>query len=299
MSHRPSLFSWFLLLAASPLLFGSNVLAARFVAGEVPAVAMAFWRWALALLFLAPFIWNELVAGWPELRRDWRGFLLLGALGMGICGAPVYIAGQTTTATNISLIYAAAPVLIVLYGRLFWRERVSAIQALGVAISLSGVVAVIAKGDPGALLHLHFTAGDLWIVLAANGWAFYSLLLRHRASGLTPFARFSGICTGGVVSMLPFYALEMAAGQVADLSVRTVATVVFLAIIPGLASYLVYGRLVAVFGAGRAGMVLYLTPLYNAALAALLLGERLEPYHLLGIALVLPGIWLATRRPAQ
>ncbi|MFV3130667.1 DMT family transporter [Niveispirillum sp. KHB5.9] len=299
MSHRPSPFSWFLLLAASPLLFGSNVLAARFVAGEIPAVAMAFWRWALALLFLAPFIWNELVAGWPEFRRDWRGFLLLGSLGMGICGAPVYLAGQTTTATNISLIYAAAPVLIVLYGRLFWREKVSAVQALGVAISLSGVVAVIAKGDPRALLHLHFTAGDLWIVLAANGWAFYSLLLRHRASGLTPFARFSGICAGGVVSMLPFYALEMAAGQVADLSVRTVATLVFLAIIPGLASYLVYGRLVTVFGAGRAGMVLYLTPLYNAALAALLLGERLEPYHLLGIALVLPGIWLATRRPAQ
>ncbi|MBJ7416218.1 MAG: EamA/RhaT family transporter, partial [Niveispirillum sp.] len=48
MPHRPSLFSWFLLLAASPLLFGSNVLTARFVAGEIPAVAMAFWRWALA-----------------------------------------------------------------------------------------------------------------------------------------------------------------------------------------------------------------------------------------------------------
>ncbi|AUN32093.1 DMT family transporter [Niveispirillum cyanobacteriorum] len=299
MPHRPSLFSWFLLLAASPLLFGSNVLTARFVAGEIPAVAMAFWRWALALLILAPFIRHELIAGWPELRRDWRGFLLLGALGMGICGAPVYLAGQTTTATNISLIYASAPVLIVLYGRLFWRERVSAIQATGVAVSLAGVVTVIAKGDPKALLHLHFTAGDLWIVLAANGWAFYSLLLRHRASGLTPFARFSGICAGGVVAMLPFYGLEMSMGQVADGSVRTIATLFFLALVPGLASYLVYGRLVTVFGPGRAGMTLYLTPLYNAALAALLLGERLEGFHLAGMALVLPGIWLATRRPAQ
>lgn len=299
MLQRPSLFSWFLLLAASPLLFGSNVLAARFVAGEIPAVAMAFWRWTLALLIIAPFIRHELAAGWPELRRDWRGFLLLGALGMGICGAPVYLAGQTTTATNISLIYASAPVLIVLYDRLFWRERGSATQALGVGVSLAGVVTVIAKGDPATLLHLRFTAGDLWIVLAANGWAFYSLLLRHRPSGLTPFARFAGICAGGVLAMLPFYGLEMAAGQMATPSARTIGTLLFLALAPGLASYLVYGRLVAVFGPGRAGMTLYLTPLYNAALAALLLGERPLPYHLVGIALVLPGIWLATRRKVQ
>lgn len=298
-SPRASAFSWFLLLAGQPLLFGSNVIISRLMAGEIPGVAMAFWRWTLALLFLAPFIRAELRAAWPALLADWRGFLLLGSLGMGVCGAPVYLAGQTTTATNITLIYAASPVLIVLFGRLFWRERVGPVQTLGVAVSLAGVVTVIAKGDPGFLSHLDFTPGDLWVVMAATGWAFYSQLLRHRPADMPAFARFAGICAGGVVTMLPFYGLEMAMGQVAPLTERTVATLVFLALLPGLASYLVYGRLVGVFGPDRAGMTLYLVPLYNAVLAALFLGEQPQPYHLAGAALVLPGIWLATRRRAQ
>lgn len=296
MPVRPSLTSWFLLLAGQPLLFGSNVLVSRLMAGEIPGVAMAFWRWTLALLILAPFIRRELVAGWPAIRADWRGFLLLGALGMGVCGAPVYLAAQTTTATNISLLYASAPVLIVLFGRLFWGEKVGALQALGVAVSLAGVVTVILKGEPAALLHLSFTPGDLWVMLAATGWAFYSLLLRHRPADLAPVARFAGICAGGVLSMLPFYGLEMAMGDVASPTLATMSALLFLALVPGLASYLVYGRLVAVFGPERAGMALYLMPLYNALLAGLLLGERLEAYHMVGAALVLPGIWLATRR---
>ena len=82
------------------------------------------------------------------ISREWRTLLALGALGMGVCGAPVYLAGQTTTATNIGLIYSTTPILIVVFARLFWGERVSVRQMAGISLCLVGVVVIVTRGDP-------------------------------------------------------------------------------------------------------------------------------------------------------
>src|SRR3954470_7474548 len=164
----------YILLMAAPLLMSSNMLAARYVEGSVPPGALAFGRWFLTLAFLLPFTARSLSRCRAVLRREWPPLLVLGALGMGICGAPVYLAGQTTTATNIGLIYSTTPILIVLFARVFWGERVSVGQMAGITLCLIGVVVIVTRGDPGALTRLAFTAGDLWTVLATLGWALYS-----------------------------------------------------------------------------------------------------------------------------
>src|SRR3954468_13360168 len=139
------------LLFFAPLLMSSNMLAARWVEGSVPPVALAFGRWFLTLVFLLPFTAGALWRCRDVIRREWGTLLVLGTLGMGICGAPVYLAGQTTTATNIGLIYSTTPILIVVLARLFWGEPVSARQVAGISLCLAGVIAIVARGDPGAL----------------------------------------------------------------------------------------------------------------------------------------------------
>jgi drug/metabolite transporter (DMT)-like permease len=281
-------------LFVAPLLFSANMLMARAVGGSIPPVAMAFWRWTLTLVFLVPYAASDLKNSWRGLLRDWRSLLLLGALGMGVCGAPVYLGAATTTATNIGLIFAASPVLIVVFARLFWGEKVSARQAAGIALCLTGVLILIARADPHVLLGLDFVVGDLLIVAAMAAWALYSVLLKYRPSRQKMTVRFIGIVIGGVIVMAPFYALEMATGHWASFDQRTVGVVLFLAIVPGIGAYLAYSWLVAVLGPSRTGLLLYLSPIYNASLAYLLLGEKLHLYHLLGTALILPGLWLAT-----
>src|SRR3546814_5727141 len=101
---------------------------------------------------------------------------------MGVCGAFVYIAADTTSATNIGLIYAASPILIVALARVFYGERVTLRQGLGILLSLAGVLAIVARGDPGVLTGLRFASGDLWAAAAMAAWAVYSILLRHRPS---------------------------------------------------------------------------------------------------------------------
>jgi drug/metabolite transporter (DMT)-like permease len=297
--QKPDRMAYAMLFVA-PVLMTSNMLAARWVEGSIPPVSLTFWRWTLTLLILAPFAGPRLWRFRAEARREWKTTLALGALGMGVCGAPVYIGGITTSATNIGLIYAATPVLIVVFARLFWGEPVVPVKALGTALCLAGVVAIVTKGDIGALLQLEFTEGDLWIVLAMLGWALYSVLLRYRPSRLPLMARFTAIVLAGVLVNLPFYAFEAALGYETVLDLRTAAVILFVALVPGLAAFVLYGRLVALLGAQRTGLLMYLVPLYNAGLAYLLLGETLRPFHLAGVALILPGLWLATQsgRPA-
>jgi len=290
----PSASAYALLLVA-PMLFASNMLVARWLDGGIPPVGLTIWRWSLTLLLLLPFCGGRLWAARRRLWRDWPVLLLLGALGMGICGAPVYIAGRTTTATNMGLIYTATPVLIVVFARLFWGEPVTWRQAIGIALCMAGVVIVVVRGELAVLAELAFAPGDLWIVLAAIGWAFYSVLLQHRNDGLDLLVRFAAIVVGGVVANVPFYVLEMAQGQHIAFDGRTLAILLFVALVPGLGAFLSYGRLVATIGPGRTGLLMYMIPLYNAGLAWLLLGEGLAAHHVIGAALTLPGIYLATR----
>lgn len=287
-----------ILLFVTPALFCSNMLTARLVHDIFPPVALAFWRWALALCLLLPFagatLWRHRYAA----LREWRDLLVLGALGMGVCGAFVYIGADTTSATNIGLIYSVSPILIVILARVFYDEPLSLLQGIGVALSLAGVVAIVCRGDIEILTTLSFAVGDFWIVSAMAAWAVYCIMLQHRPTALPMMARFAAIVTGGILVLLPFTVAEGLSGELPALEPRSFLIVAFLAVVPSFGAYQVYGLVQRILGAGPTSLLMYLFPLYNGVLAYLILGEELRSYHLIGAALVLPGIFLATRKPA-
>ena len=196
------------LLLLAPALWSANLLVARWSAEWFPPHALAFWRWLIAL---APMLALSGAALWQrraEVRREWRDLLVLGALGMWVCGAFVYIGGRTTTATNIGLIYAGVPVLITLMAAVVFRERLTGAQATGAAIALAGVLTIVLKGDPGTLARLDFVVGDLWVATAACCWAVYSIWLRRRPSQLDPLTRLAAVTAAGVLVLAPLTAIE-------------------------------------------------------------------------------------------
>lgn len=284
------------LLLVVPVMFSVNQLVARAVHDFFPPFALAFWRWSLAGGVMLVFTGGRLWRGRRALAREWPDLLGLGFLGMFVCGAFVYIGGQTTTATNIGLIYAMAPVAIIAIGGIFYGERLAAVQKAGVALALVGVLAIIAQGDPAVLLGLDFTVGDLWIATAATCWAFYSVLLARRHSALGMAERFTAICLGGALLLAPFTIWEATQGVVPPLDLRSVLVVALLVLVPSLGAYQGYALVQRALGTGVAGLIAYLSPVYNAGLAWALLGEVPQWFHLAGAALVLPGIYLATRR---
>lgn len=285
-----------LLLWVTPALWSSNYLIARAADGVIAPHLLALLRWSLALLLMLPFTWRALARAPRHWLTEWPRLLVLGALGMWICGAFVYIGAQTTSALNIALIYAVAPVGIAICGVVLLRERMSVAQRLGAALAVAGVLYVIAKGDVGNLLAVRFALGDGWIVAAALSWIAYSVLSQRWPSALPPAARTAAVVAGGVVVLLPFTLLEAWAAPQPPWSARAALLVGLAALLPGALSYTAYAVVQRELGAARTGLMLYLAPLYAALLAWVLLGEPPRGYHVVGAALILPSIWLATRK---
>lgn len=283
------------LLFVVPALWSSNYLIARLAHGVVHPHALAFGRWGLAVAILLPFVGAELWRRRAALGAEWRHLLVLGALGMWICGAWVYLGGQTTSATNIALIYAVTPVAIAAAGVKLLHERMSGAQRVAVAGALAGVLFIIAKGDLANLLAVRFTPGDGWILAAAASWTAYSVLLKRWPSALGPAARLAAIAAGGLVVLLPFTAHEALTQPALPWSAKAMALVLLAAVVPGVLSYGAYAVLQRELGAARTALLLYLAPVYGGALAWWILGERPGWYHLVGALLILPSIWLATR----
>jgi drug/metabolite transporter (DMT)-like permease len=284
------------LIFITPAMWSTNYLVARAAAGIVPPHALAFWRWFFAFLLMLPFAWSNLRAQWPHWKREWPDFILLGLFGMWICGAFVYIGGETTSALNIGLIYAAAPVVISLIAHWLFKEHLSPVQYCGIALCLFGVLFVILKGQLQQLAAVVLTVGDGWIVAAASSWVLYSLLLRKRKSVLDPFARLTCIAAGGLVVLLPFVLIETYMLGAPKLTTQTATLIGLVAVLPGFGAYQAYSFMQKELGTARASLVLYLGPPYAAAIAWVILDEIPKWYHYAGALLVLGGMFLASRK---
>ena len=283
------------LLFAVPALWSSNYVIARLADGVVHPHALAFGRWALALALLLPFVGAELWRRRAALAAERGQLLVLGALGMWICGAWVYLGGRTTSATNIALIYAVTPVAIAVAGVKLLHERMSGAQRVAVLGALAGVLFIVARGDPQTLLALRLRPGDGWILAAAASWTAYSVLLKRWPSALSPTARLAATAAGGLLVLLPFTLHEAMTQPALPWTGRALALVALAAVLPGVLSYGAYALLQRELGAARTALLLYLAPVYGGAMAWWILGERPGWYHVVGALLILPSIWLATR----
>lgn len=281
-----------------PALWSANYVIARKAPGVIGPYTLAFCRWAIAGVFLVVVARAEL---WRERRTlapvAYR-YVVLGFLGMLVCGAWVYLGAQTTVAMNIALIYSASPVLISLGAVVWLGERFSSRQILGVVVAMVGVTHVVVKGQWLALAQVQWVAGDGWILAAMLAWAIYALLQKRWAGTLSATAQLAAICAGGVLVLLPCAAWEMAQPGTPAWSLQATVLVGVAAVVPGLGAYWLYGWAQKILGASRVAVTLYLSPLYAALAAWGVLNEPLGWQHLVGAALVLPGVFLVTWAPS-
>ena len=284
------------LLVLPPLFWAGNAVVGRALVGHFPPLALSFWRWALAFAVLLPFAARSIHRHRHTLRAHWRILSVVAFLGVGCYNSLQYLALQTSGPVNATLIGASGPVAGLLIGAAFYRARVSHRQWTGAALSIAGVLWVIARGDVANVLDLRLAAGDMIMLLATVLWSFYTWLLRRHRPPL-PMTAFLAVQTGiGALMILPAYLVEFALTQrVPETSASNLAALAYVALLPSIVAYYCWDR-----GVARAGAVLpmyftNLTPVFAALLATFFLAEPIGLYHFIGGALILSGIHLANR----
>ena len=246
------------------------------------------YRWLFALLILLPFALPRLARDWPIIRAHWKVLLLLGAIGIGTHNALAYLGLNYTTATNGVILNSFIPVMIVALSWVFLRERLSPIQLAGVATSLVGVLTIISGGSLAALATFRLNGGDLLIILSMAMWSAYTICLRWRPPGLDMITFLFVIACIGELAVLPFYLGEAAFGRPMVWTWTSFAALAAVALFSSVLAYIFWNRGVE--------QVVHLMPVFGILLAWLVLDERLAPFHLLGIALILAGITITSRK---
>ena len=284
----------YLLLTLTALFWAGNFVIGRAIKSSIPPISLAFWRWALALCILLPFAILHLRTDLPVLRQNWRRLAIFGLLGVSCFNTFVYIGLHSTTATNALIINSVIPILIVLLSRLLAATPVSGRQMLGIALSLSGVLTIICRANLDVILTLKINSGDAWILLAVLSWAFYTYLLRHRPAELHPLSFLSSIVAAGLIPLTILYVWELSQGERFALDTANITSIMYVALFPSVLAFIFWNQSVRSVGANRAGLFLYLMPVFGTILSIIFLGETFHQFQLVGICLIFLGIWLTT-----
>ena len=286
------------LMTLPPLLWAGNAVVGRLMAGQVPPLTLNLLRWVLTVLILLPLAWRALLP-WSRIRQRWLYLLAVGVLGVGAFNSLQYLALKSSSPLNVTLVAASMPVWMLAVGALCFGERPSGRQLVGAAVGLAGVATVLGRGSLDRLVQVHFTPGDLYILLAVIGWAGYSWLLArppaHMRGAQRPdwdWADFLLVqALFGVAAASVFTAGEQALGaQPVQWSWGVVAALIYVSLGASIAAYRCWGLGVAEGGPALAAIFNNLTPLFAAVLSMLLLGEAPQAFHAVAFALIVAGI---------
>ena len=287
----------YLLLSITALCWAGNAIVGRLAAGHIPPVTLSFLRWSMAFLIILPFAWKHLVRDWGAIRGRLGTMVILSVTGISAFNTMQYWALEHTQALNTLLLQSAAPLFVAIWSLLLLGIRLTLAQAGGLAVSLAGVLVILLQGDLTTLKNIEFNIGDIIFVTALAIFGLYSTLSfkRPQIHGLS-FVGFTFGC--GAAALIPLLIWELMTRPLMQLDSANLLTLFYVAVFPSTVAYLCFNRGVHLIGANRAAAFFHVVPMFGAAMAIVFLGEHPRLFHVIGFALVLSGVFVASRKPA-
>lgn len=279
-------------LVITMLSWSANTVFAILTVGEVSPMVIVFCRWLGVSLLLLVFVQQHIRKDWSVFLSNKAYFLRMAVLGFTFFNALYYVASQTTTAVNLGILQGSIPIFVLIGSVLFLREKISKLQAMGVVITLLGVVLVSVKGDVAILINLAFAKGDLLMLLACLFYAAYTMGLKNRPK-IHPLSFFSYLAFLALLTSIPLLGLEMASGLSQYPTAKGWVIIALITLFPSLLSQVLYIMSVQNIGPARAAVFVNLIPIFSTIMAAFILKEHIQWFHYAALAMVLGGIGLS------
>jgi drug/metabolite transporter (DMT)-like permease len=232
--------------------------------------------------------------------ENWKRYSLLGLLGVGLYNSLQYLALQSSSPINVTLVASGVPVWMLLVGRLFFNVPVRRRQVVGALLSIAGVLVVMCRGDLAQLAALRLVAGDLYMILATIAWSFYSWLLMQQKDVPALRADWAAFLLAQVAYGV-LWSGVLAGGEWAlkDVAIAwswpLAAALLYVAIGPAILAMRCWGAGVQRAGPTLGSFFINLTPLFTALLSSTFLGEAPHLYHALAFAMIVGGIVVSAK----
>lgn len=280
-----------------PLLWAGNFVVGRAISSHGVPLRLSLWRWSLAALILSPFVLKPIWQQREIIKKHFWKIVILAFFSITAFNSLAYIAVQYTTATNATLLNSFIPIFIIIISTLFFKEKTSKKQIIGIFVSLIGVFVILTRLDKEVFAALTINKGDLWMLLAALDWAIYSVLLKHlRPKELRPLPFLGIMVFLGTIILIPILFWNPFEEQPIIWTNEMIKAVAYIAIFPSIISYLSWNYGIQKLGAAIGGQYIHLMPLFGTLMAVAFLGESIQLFHFVGAVFIAFGLWLSIQQ---
>ncbi|MDB5209637.1 MAG: family transporter [Sediminibacterium sp.] len=286
-----------LLAILAVIIWSGNFIISRGVSAQIGPVSLAFYRWLMATIIIAPFAWKTYREEKELVRVNWKYLCWVSLTGITIFNTCVYVAGHYTTAINLALIgTTSSPIFATILAVIFLKERLSGFRIAGMIICIAGIVLLISKGSWQTLAGFHFSTGDIWVLVGAFAFAMYNILVKRRTQTLSALNFLFVIFALGTIMLFPFFIGELFLGGTTQWSWSLFSVILYLGAGTSVIAFLCWNIALQKLGAGRTVLFGNLIPIFSTLEAVWLLGEEITNIHIISGLLVVLGLLLANAR---
>lgn len=288
----------YLLLSITAMCWAGNAIVGRLAAGHIAPITLSFLRWSMAFLIILPFAWKHLVRDWAAIRGRLGTMIVLSITGIGAFNTLQYWALEHTQALNTLLLQSAGPLVVAVWSLLLLGVRLTLAQAAGILLSMAGVLVILMHGDITKLSNIEFNRGDLIFIVALAIFGLYSVLTlkRPQIHGLSFVAFTFG---AGAACLIPLFVWEVSTHPFMKFDTANLLTLFYVALFPSTLAYLCFNRGVQLIGANRAAPFFHVVPVFGTVMSIVFLGEHPQIFQFIGFALVLTGVFVASRKASS
>lgn len=280
---------WLLLIICN-LFWAGNYVFGKYVTADVTPLWITFSRWVLACFILFPIAHFRERPEWKQVRKSWVSLLVMGILGIICYNIAVYSALNYTSSTNAALVNSLTPGTIALFSVILLKEKISKLQAVGVLVSLLGVLVVLTQGNLMKLFQMEYNKGDLIMLIAVVAWTLYSIIGR-RLSNIPPITATAVSALFSTILLAPFAITQGI--DVSQISLLALVGILYIVIFASVCSFIFWNMSIRQIGASKAGIFLNLMPVFTA-LISWILGDKITGAQIGGGLFVFIGVYLTT-----
>lgn len=286
-------YSGYLFALLATIIWSGNFIVARDLKTTFSPVSISYFRWLIATTVILPFAFSHLKRDMSLILTQWRLMLVLSFTGITIFNSLIYLAAQTSSAFNLSLFAITAPLYVVLFNWLFYKEKITIKQTIGFAVLLVGLLTLLSKGNPEKILDLEFNKGDLLMAGAASIFAFYSVLLKKKNPAIGNLSFVAATIILGVTLLTPFFLIEIMSPTVTlEFSLPSILQLIYIGVGPSVISYYLWNRSVVEIGSTKAATIYNTLPVFSAFFGALILKESVLAIQVVSTVVIVGGILL-------
>lgn len=295
--RRKDIYTGIGLAVLAAFIWSGNFIVAKAVNKEIPPISLNFYRWLTASVIIFPFAVKKIKSEWKVVKQSWHYLFWISLTGVALFNTFVYIGAHYTSAINLALIgTTSSPIMSVIFARIFLKEKIGWLKLAGMILCIIGVFFLLSKGNFQNLLSLHFSNGDLWMLLAAFCFAVYNTMVKKKPSGISPINFLFILFSFGTLMVFPFFIWELNRSSAVEWNGNLIFSILFLGLGASVICFLIWNIAIHKLGAGRTALFGNLIPIFSSLEAVIILHEQFSWVHIVSMLLVLSGILLANLR---